>query len=227
MKKFLSLTLLLSSLFLANVQGQIGFIYNGQTYNDGASFTVTLAPGSIACSDVQLKNTGNTALMNLVATVTPVEENGINVWALCVGGACLPRLNSDPFNLEAGAVDNTFALDLDVDASVAQPYGVYSVNVTNGTVTSTVTIRLEINTVGIDNVAEELRTVAYPNPVQGAFAIRYAVEQPATLAIVDMQGRTVRSIPVMGNGSVNVSDLPAGLYAYGIAGGKMQKLIVK
>ena len=97
MKKFLSLTLLLSSLFLANVQGQIGFIYNGQTYNDGASFTVKLAPGSVACSDVQLKNTGNTALMNLVATVTPVEENGINVWALCVGGACLPRLNSDPF----------------------------------------------------------------------------------------------------------------------------------
>lgn len=227
MKKFLSLTLLLGSLFLANVQGQIGFIYNGQTYNDGASFTVTLAPGSIACSDIQLKNTGNTALMNLVATVTPVEENGINVWALCVGGACLPRLNSDPFNMEAGAVDNTFALDLDIDASVAQPYGVYSVEVTNGTVTSTVTIRLQVNTVGIDNVAEELATVAYPNPAQGAFAIRYEVEQPSTLAIIDMQGRTVRSIPVEGNGSVNISDLPAGLYAYGIAGDKMQKLIVK
>ncbi|MBR6900061.1 MAG: T9SS type A sorting domain-containing protein, partial [Bacteroidales bacterium] len=133
----------------------------------------------------------------------------------------------NPFNLEAGAVDNTFALDLDVDASVAQPYGVYSVNVINGTVTSTVTIRLEINTVGVDNVAEELRTVAYPNPAQGAFAIRYAVEQPSTLTIVDMQGRTVRSMPVEGNGTVNVSDLPAGLYAYGIAGGKMQKLIVK
>lgn len=227
MKRLLTFTLLLGSLFLANVQGQIDFIYNGQTYTNGDSFTVTLPQGTVACSEVQLKNTSNTALLNLVATVTPIEENGIHVWAICIGSECLPRLNSNPFNMEAGAIDNTFALDLDVDASIAQPYGIYSIAVSNGTVTSNVTVRLQTTTVGIDNVAEKLAPVAYPNPAQGAFAIRYEVEQPATLTIVDMQGRTVRSIPVKGTGSVNISDLPAGLYAYGIAGDKMQKLIVK
>ena len=68
---------------------------------------------------------------------------------------------------------------------------------------------------------------AFPNPATHQFSVNYSVEQPATLTIVDMQGRTVRSMPVEGNGTVNISDLPAGMYAYGIAGGKMQKLIVK
>lgn len=227
MKKLLSLTLLLGSLFLANVQGQIGFIYNGQTYTNGASFTVTLAPTAHNCSDIQLKNMGYSALQNLVITITAVEDHGVNAWGLCAGGVCIPRLTSNPFNLTPGAVDTSFSIDLDIDNSISDPYGIYTIEVSNGTITNTVTVRFQTSTVGIDNVAEKLSTMAYPNPAQGAFSIRYEVEQPTTLAIVDMQGRTVRSIPVEGNGSVNVNDLPAGMYVYGIAGGKMQKLIVK
>jgi hypothetical protein len=81
--------------------------------------------------------------------------------------------------------------------------------------------------VGIDPVLANSSVKAFPNPATHQFSVSYSVEQPATLTIVDMQGRTVRSMPVEGNGTVNISDLPAGMYAYGIAGGKMQKLIVK
>ena len=59
-------------------------------------------------------------------------------------------------------------------------------------------------------------------------AISYELNQPATLAIVDMQGRTVRQLTVEGNGTAMVDDLPAGIYAYGILGSNnMKKLIVK
>ena len=229
MKKLLSLTLLLGSLFLANVQGQIGFIYNGQTYTNGASFTVTLAPTVHNCTDIQLKNMGYSALQNLVITITAVEDHGVNAWGLCAGGVCIPSLTSNPFTLTPGAIDTSFAIDLDIDNSISNPYGIYTIEVSNGTITNTVTVRFEVQG-NHEGIAEALKTVgivAYPNPAQGAFSIRYEVEQPTTLAIVDMQGRTVRSIPVEGNGSVNVNDLPAGMYVYGIAGGKMQKLIVK
>lgn len=229
MKKVLSLVLLIGSMFLAHVQGQVGFIYDNHTYLNGDSFTVQLAPDAHNCTDISLKNVGYSVLQNLVVTITAVEEHGIEAWGLCAGGVCLATLTSNPFNMPPGEVDNTFAIDLDIESGVEAPYSIYTISVSNGNVTSTVTVRFQVqgNPVGITEALKTAGTVAYPNPAQGAFTIRYEVEQPATLAIVDMQGRTVRSIPVKGNGSVNVSDLPAGLYAYGIAGGKMQKLIVK
>ena len=43
-----------------------------------------------------------------------------------------------------------------------------------------------------------------------------------------MQGRLVRQLPVAGNGTATLNDLPAGIYAYGILGSNnMKKLVVK
>lgn len=228
MKKFLTFTLLLGSLLLANVQGQVGFIYENNTYTNGASFTVPLPPDAHNCDKIMIKNTSYAALLDIVVTVIPVEVHGIEAWGICAGGVCIPNLTSNSFNLTPGATDSLI-IDLFVEETDGTPYSIYNIEVSNGTITNTVTVRFESqgNHEGIDEALKTTGIAAYPNPAQGAFAIRYAVEQPATLAIVDMQGRTVRSIPVKGNGTVNVSDLPAGLYAYGIAGGKMQKLIVK
>ena len=227
MKKFLSFALLIGGLFLSQIQGQIGFIYNNNTYQNGDSFTVNLAANAHSCGDIQLKNMGYSALRDLVVTITPVEIHGIEAWGICAGGVCVASLTSNSFNMTPGEVDNSFAIDLDIDAGEESPHSIYTITVSNGTISCSVNVHFQVQTVGIDNVASNHRLVAFPNPAQGAFSIRYEVEQPATLSIVDMQGRTVRSIPVEGNGSVNVSDLPAGMYAYGIAGGKMQKLIVK
>lgn len=228
MKKLLSFALLLGSLFLANVQGQVGFVYNGTTYQDGEEMTVALAADAHSIRGIKLQNLGIAALRDMVVTVTPVEEVGIEAWGVCAGGNCFARLNSNPFNMAPGYVDSAFSIDINVDNSVSDPHAVYSVNVSNGTVSCTVKMNVRVGTVGIDRAVAAATAVAYPNPSCGTVAISYELSQPATLAIVDMQGRAVRQLPVQGNGTAVVDDLPAGIYAYGILGSNsMKKLVVK
>ena len=225
MKKVLSFALLLSSLFLANVQGQIAFLYNGQTYENGDSVNCYTTINSL--TGLTLKNTSDNNLRDLVVIITPIEEHGIHAWGVCAGGRCVEGLTSSKFNLNAGATDDMFAIDINIDPDVPDAYSVYTVQVKNSSVNCSFTLRINYGTLGIEETVLNSSILAYPNPAQGTFTVRYEAEQPATLIVIDMQGRTVRSIPVQGNGTLNINDLPAGMYAYGIAGGMMQKLIVK
>lgn len=228
MKKIVSFALLMCSLFLANVQGQVGFIYNGTTYQDGDSMCVYINADAHAVTGVAMKNLGSGVLQNLVVTVTPVEESGIEAWGVCCGGACVPALTSTAFTMTPGQQDDAFSIDISLDNSVANAYGVYSINVSNGMVNCTVKMRVQVGTAGIAEAKEQVAMVAFPNPAQGAVSISYELNQPATLAIVDMQGRTVKEVKVNGNGTAVVDNLPAGIYAYGILGSNsMKKLVVK
>ena len=217
MKKILSLALLLSSLFLANVQGQIALIYNGNTYQNGDNFTVNIEATAHQINTVQLKNIGNSAVRDIVVTLTPIEENGISAWGICAGGNCVAALTSTSFNLAPGLIDEGFAIDIDIDNSVPNPHSTYNVNITFGLVSIDIVMNVVVGTVGIDQ-----------NPAEGIVNISYELNQPATLAIVDMQGRLVRQLPVAGTGTATLNDLPAGIYAYGILGSNnMKKLVVK
>lgn len=226
MKKLVSLFMLLCSVVVLNAQTQIGFIYNGQTYQNGETMVVTLSPSAINCHDIAFKNQTPSRLADLVVTMTEVEQGGVEAWGLCTGEHCIPALTSDPFILTPNATYSDFSIDLNVDATVAQPYGVYNLEISNGSITCAVVVRFQAYTEGISDVAAT-SLKAYPNPAQGQVTISYDVDQPATLAIYDMQGRMVREQSVCGNGTMQLNDLTAGVYTYGIAGGKMQKLIVK
>lgn len=228
MKKILSLALLLSSLFLANVQGQIALIYNGNTYQNGDNFTVNIEATAHQINTVQLKNIGNSAVRDIVVTLTPIEENGISAWGICAGGNCVAALTSTSFNLAPGLVDEGFAIDIDIDNSVPNPHSTYNVNITFGLVSIDIVMNVVVGTVGIDQPVANLSATAFPNPAEGIVNISYELNQPATLAIVDMQGRLVRQLPVAGTGTATLNDLPAGIYAYGILGSNnMKKLVVK
>lgn len=226
MKKILSFLLLFSSVAVLGVQAQIGFKYNGQTYQDGDNFVVVLAPDAIHFGGISFVNQGQSTLQNLVVTMTPIEVSGIDIWGLCAG-ACRIDSVSNPFDIPVGGEYSEFTMDLTIDEAVAQPFSIYRMKVSNDRVASSVTIRFQAYTEGISDVASSALT-AYPNPAQGNVNIRYDVSQPSTLAIYDMQGRVVRSISVSGNGNAVVDNLPAGIYTYCIMGSTtMQKLIVK
>lgn len=226
MKKILSFLLLFSSVAVLGVQAQIGFKYNGQTYQDGDNFVVVLAPDAIHFGGISFVNQGQSTLQNLVVTMTPIEVSGIDIWGLCAG-ACRIDSVSNPFDIPVGGEYSEFTMDLTIDEAVAQPFSIYRMKVSNDRVASSVTIRFQAYTEGISDVASSALT-AYPNPAQGNVNIRYDVNQPSTLAIYDMQGRVVRSISVSGNGNAVVDNLPAGIYTYCIMGSTtMQKLIVK
>ena len=46
----------------------------------------------------------------------------------------------------------------------------------------------------------------------------YHLDGAATITLYDLQGRAVLSVDAEGNGSVSTSNLPAGIYAYGVEG---------
>ena len=227
MKKILSFLLLLSSVAVLNVQAQIGFKYNGHTYQNGDEFVVVLAPDAEHCNSVSFVNQGYTVLQNVTVTMTPIEMEGIDIWGLCAGAYCRQDSVSDAFNIPPSGEYTEFTMDLTIDEAVAQPYSIYKMKVSNDNVACSVTIRFQAYAEGINDVASSTLT-AYPNPAQGNVNINYNVAQPSTLAVYDMQGRVVRNLSVSGSGNAVVDNLPAGIYTYGIVGsGSVQKLIVK
>lgn len=224
MKKLLSFALLLSSFMLLNAQTQISFVCNGQTYQNGESFAVVLE-NNYSTEAISLHNNTPSRLQNLVITVTQVESNGIEISALCTE-QCVPGLVSVPFNIAPNG-DYPFSIDYEMDETVENPYCVYNVEVSNGSITCSAVVRLQTSPLGIKAVVMS-HISAYPNPAEGQVNISYEVAQPSTLAVYDVQGRMVRQLTVAGSGNAVIDNLPAGIYAYGILGSNtMQKLIVK
>ena len=226
MKKILSFLLLLSSVAVLNLQAQVAFKYNGHTYQNGDNFVVVLEPNAFHAGGINFVNQGQSTLQNMIVTMTPIEMSGIDIWGLCAG-ACRLDSVSNPFDIPFGGEYADFTMDLTIDETVAQPYSIYKMKVSNDEVASSVIIRFQAYTEGINDVASSALT-AYPNPAQGNVNISYDVNQPSPLANYDMQGRVVRSMSVSGSGNAIVDNLPAGIYTYCIMGSTtMQKLIVR
>lgn len=233
MKKILSFALLLCSLAVANAQ--VAIVCNEETYQNGDTVTVGLQKTAMNCEDIAFINQGHTPLNGMVVTMTEIETAGLTCWGLCTGVQCVPTLTSAPFSIAIGETYDQFSIDIMIDDAVERPYGVYNLEISNGTVTCAIVVRLQAYPVGgdvaIDDVRSNVALQAYPNPAEGQFSISYSVSQPAALAIFDVQGRMVRQMPVSGEGAVKVSDLAAGIYTYGIIENgrraQMRKLVVK
>ena len=228
MKKILSFVLLLGGIALAGAQAQIGVKYDGLTYQNGDTLVVILAHDAGHCYDISFVNQTYSVMQNLVVTMTEIENAGVEAWGLCTS-ACVADLVSAPFNIAPSGEYTDFIIDLTVDEEVAQPYGVYNMQISNGTITCNVVVRLQAYAEGIDNVLAHSLS-AYPNPAHGNVNISYDVDQPATLAVYDMQGHEVRQMAVAGSGNAIIGNLPAGIYVYGLLSDShkaMQKLVVK
>lgn len=225
MKKILSFALLLCS--FAALNAQIAFQYAGHDYQNGDTLTVILDKDDAHCTDINIKNQTGSVMSNLVVTMEEIENHGIECWGICVADQCVPVLTSNPFTLTPNAVDESFTVDLNID-DVEKPYSIYTLSCANAMVSTTVVVRFQAyeETLGINTVAASSVNV-YPNPAQGQVNFSYNVDQPSTLSIIDMQGRVVSQFSVQGQGTTSISNLPAGIYVYGFAGQKMNKLIIK
>ena len=225
MKKIVFFAMLLSSLATLKAQNEISFICNGNTYQNGDTVVVNLT-NNHSTNAIIFRNNTSFVLQEMVATMTGIELNGITINALCAG-ECVPGLVTTPFNIDASSDYTGFMIDYDVDESVAQPYSIYTLQLANHQINSSIVVRLNAPAQGIDEVAD-IHPTAYPNPSNGRVTVSYNVSRPSTLAVYDMQGRMVRQISVNGNGNTVIDNLPVGIYTYGIMGcGSVQKLIVK
>ena len=74
---------------------------------------------------------------------------------------------------------------------------------------------------------------AYPNPATSMVTVSYTVEGDGAIVLHDVMGRKVMSQRVSGTGTtqIDVTNLPKGIYLYGVESGNRQsaknKLVVK
>ena len=226
MKKALFLILLLGGMLSANA-AEITYIYGGREYHNGDTITLYVEQNAHGFDELYIRNDAGSALTNAKVYLTLIENSTLEVWGLCTGDNCVTGLVSAPFDIAAGATYENFSFDLRGTADNGN-YALYKMEIKD-VVTY---VRFEVGTAsGIDEVAANIQAVAYPNPAQGMVSIRYAVAQPASLVVYDAQGRQVRRRSVSGEGTLQLGDLPAGIYAYGFVTegvrSTMRKLVVK
>lgn len=231
MKKVLSLILLVGCVAMANAQSAVGVTHQNQTYNDGDTISVTIASNAESYAGIGLKNQSNSRLEGLVITLAPVTVGGIEIYASCTGEVCIPGLVSNPIDINIRGSYNNYMVDFYNNYPEVTTPSVYTMTVANDDVSTTVVLAFKFEGVGIDATEALAGVSAYPNPACGQVSIAYSTEHPAMLELCDMLGRVVRSQQVSGNGTMTVSNLPAGVYSYGLVVDKsrreMKTLVVK
>lgn len=231
MKKILFFVLLAGTVAMANAQSAVGVTHQNQVYNDGDTITITIPTDADNYHGIGLTNQSNSLLEGLVITLAEVSAGGIEIYAMCTGDVCIPGLVSNPITINIRASYNDFYVDFYNNYPDNTSPSVYTMNVANNDVSTTVVLKFCFEGVGIDQPLSNGSLSAYPNPAEGAVSISYSVEQPATLTVYDVQGRQVASQAVCGTGSVSLNSLPAGVYTYGLTTGNsrsaMRKLVVK
>lgn len=235
MKKALLLALLVSCITFSQAQ-TLSFSYNYQTIAEGD--TVILQAG--ANNEFQFKPTiHNNEFFNLICIVECEKLNTTSseIVSVCTI-VCKDGYVSVPFPI---AGNSTYSdTDIEFDVPEDAPMGlfrvtVYDTNNRNSQATMYIKMYNKNGNVGIDELNSELTLTAYPNPASSLVTVNYSnADNHSTLALYNMTGRKVREIALGNNeGSVqlDLSNLPAGIYMYGIESNNrisnLKKLIKK
>ena len=223
--------LLLGSVVALNAQSVVGVTHQNQVYNDGDTITVTVYTDAESYDGIGLKNQSNSRLEGLVVTLTQETEGGIEIYATCTGEVCIPGLVSNPIDIAIRGSYNSLIFDFYNNYPDNVTPTLYTMNVANANVSTTVVLKFRFEGVGIGQPVFDAKMNAFPNPCDGRVGISYTTEGPATLVVYDMQGRTVRQQGVSGEGTVYIDGLASGIYTYGLTTATsrsvLRKLVVK
>ncbi len=195
------------------------------------------APGeSIHYTDVQPFNMFNCDIYVTSSETTTIDAtlaaNGKDGFQICAGGQCETvggMFNADYKVTKAGLsvkANEPFNLDIEVFCPNDIEYlvGTLTINVSGKPETSQeYIIVVNDNTNGVSMIAKDA-DLTFENGM-----LVYNLDGAATITLYDLQGRAVLIANAEGNGSVSTANLPAGIYAYSVAGctNKNGKIYVK
>lgn len=243
MKKLLSFVLLLSCVASISAQS-FTFDYNNTPIEPRDTITVQLKTGfMVALRNLNVTNTSDEEKTVVLSTLE-VNPNTMRVLSICTGDQCKDSTVSAPFTVSAGGHYNEILIDFDIPTTLNPgDEGLFAVMISNSRsaydTASNPYIFIKVvvaDQQGIEQAASNNSIAAYPNPAAESLSFHYAMESNdnASLMVFNSLGSCVMTLPLTGNeGSlqVNVNNLPAGVYTYGLRNGnrlsQMQKLIVK
>lgn len=177
-------------------------------------------------------NSENTVVAQV--RVDPVEAGGMEVMAICAG-ECVPGNLSPEVTINAGETYTGCYVDFMTNGGTEGLFEMKIYNTADENDFVITYIKVVVNDVSVDNVCEETMFDAFPNPASQHVNIQYNLnESNGKVVIYDVLGHCVKVVNV-NNGSnnvvVNTSDLPGGVYMYGIVEGRrasnMKKLVIQ
>lgn len=140
----------------------------------------------------------------IACSSTPwVPEVNVDDQTLCtpIGGAIQWYRNLEPIE---GGIE---------DCITVETGGSYQVIVTDALgCTSALSEAVQIVITGIEHPQTPLRSLIHPNPTRSVIRIDRIDPSPARLELLDPQGRLVHSASLTGSSTLDLEDLPAGLY---------------
>ena len=243
MKKLLSFVLLLSCVASISAQS-FTFGYNDTPIEPRDTITVQLKTGfMVALRNLNVINTSDEEKTVVLSTLE-VNPNTMRVLSICTGDQCKDSTVSAPFTVSAGGHYNEILIDFDIPTTLNPgDEGLFAVMISDSrsaydTANNPyIFVKVVVtDDQGIESVSNSCTTSAFPNPAAETVAILYSLESNnhASLLIFNSLGSCVKAIPLSddkGTLQVDVSDLPVGVYTYGIRNGNrlssMQKLLVK
>ena len=238
MKRIFLLLVLACTTLWMNAQ-DITFVQGTTAIAQGDTLLLYGNPDKTEIANLNVRNNTNAAISGAYATCHNLTDGGvIEVASLCFG-ACLPGDVSPEITVAANSTaDGPLLVDLDVPAT-AQTVTTELFHLTAGTNRdydnmASIYIKVVVHPLSIDETDGGIQMNAQPNPASHQVSIRYNVPADGRLVIYSVTGVKVKSIPLTeaeDNIEVDISDLSAGVYAYGIESAglraSMKKLVVR
>lgn len=220
------------------LSAQVTITHNGNSYSETDTINVGPDDEGDYLLYAEVVNT-SFATYNVQFVNEKLDDNeNVNVMFVCTGELCMSGSTSAPFDLPSNGTYDDFHVQYSVTGAPAT--GIFRlslVTVSNGTTLASTIVKVSTDYVSVMPVDETIALTAFPNPANDQVVVRYALPAGAsqgTLMVYNMQGQTVRQLQVSeseGTVTLQVADLPSGVYMYGLeAAGhssKINKLVVK
>ncbi len=238
MKKALLFVALIGMAFSMKAQN-LTSIYNGQNLVQNDTVAVNFTEPEVNVR-VHIHNNTNQAI-NCQTRCEALGESPIVITAICAG-QCQTGSVSPEYIVPAGDTYTGLFVDFENEnpatPSVTAYYKVTTYNVDDQSDNSIIYLKLEYGEVGIlISQVDEAEVLAYPNPAISNVNINYTLPAGTTfgtLQVRNIQGAVVMEAPVntnQGTLSLNVENLPAGIYTTAINANGMlmgvRKLVIK
>lgn len=230
MKKLLLFAVLLSVMGFASAQ-TISIYHEGSQYVNGDTIDM-LAFGEELVFSPMVHNGSNTDI-SAKAICENINGEGISVMGICAG-ACVSGNESGEFTIAANSnFAELFNVDFEIENNATTSlFCLRLFDAQNTSDETKIYIRISIyNENGIES-AQTNQMVAYPNPASEILNIRCEGVENGQVVLCNVMGQTVRTERINGNATqMNVSNLPAGVYFYGIevngVRSEMKKVVVR
>lgn len=229
MKKVLLFASMIFAFAMANAQSY-EVTTNGVPVTYGDTLSVNIVDGE--CSFVFAFMYNGSGQTQAVITTELMNESNISVISICAGTSCFGGGTTHPFNVTGGTMypdSHVEFLIPDEPTDALFKVTIYSTN--NESIHFSFYVKVLASNVGISTreMAEEATLSVYPNPATSIVNIKY--DNDGEVVIYNTIGTMVKRVNVSrGVSSVDISDLPTGIYLYGLSdeGRKgLKKLVVR